>query len=278
MAGERIKGTVLTFFSTASAVGKTLLSCNMAAEIARRGARTCVVDLDLQFGDVCNYLQISPTRTIADAQQALNVQGDSCRVQEFLLPFDYDEVIFYVMASPTKLEEAYNMSVESIKNILKKLQEIFDYVIVDTSSMFSELNLAVLDMSTIIFFMGIVDFIPTIKNMKIGSDTLKELNYDKDKIRYVLNRSDAVTRIPIEEVENHLLNTRFDFVVLNNFKVASRSIQTGVPLVFDDGATDIGMSIKDMVTLCTNRGKSEIAVQKQEKKSSGSLFSRLFGG
>ena len=50
-------------------------------------------------------------------------------------------------------------------------------------------------------FIGIVDFIPTIKNMKRGSDALKELGYDDNKIRYVLNRSNARTRINVKDVE-----------------------------------------------------------------------------
>ena len=56
MADAR-RGTVITVFSTASAVGKTLIGINMAAELAKQGFRVCLVDLDLQFGDVCNYLQ-----------------------------------------------------------------------------------------------------------------------------------------------------------------------------------------------------------------------------
>ena len=57
MADAR-RGIVITVFSTASAVGKTLISINMAAELAKEGYRVCLVDMDLQFGDVCNYLQL----------------------------------------------------------------------------------------------------------------------------------------------------------------------------------------------------------------------------
>ena len=55
---ETINGAIITYFSTASAVGKTLVSINSAAELAREGYRVCLVDFDLQFGDVCNYLQL----------------------------------------------------------------------------------------------------------------------------------------------------------------------------------------------------------------------------
>ena len=77
---KEIHGAVFTFFSTASAVGKTLLSCNMASELARQRKRVCLVDFDLQFGDVCNYLQLLPQRTLADVQQTMLMQGENCHV------------------------------------------------------------------------------------------------------------------------------------------------------------------------------------------------------
>ena len=173
---KSINGVVMTFFSTASAVGKTLISCNMASELARQGRRVCLIDFDLQFGDVCNYLQLLPENTMADVQKALTVQGNACHVEEFLTPYEYNDTVFYVLAAPKKLEEAYNIKKDYAVQAVKQLQAKFDYVIVDTTSMFSVLNLALLDLSTIVTFLGIVDFIPTIKNMKIGSDTLNDLN------------------------------------------------------------------------------------------------------
>ena len=106
--------------------------------------------------------------------------------------------------------------------------------------MFSTLNLAVLDLSTIVTFLGIVDFIPTIKNMKIGMDTLKMLGYDKNKIRLVLNRSDAKTRISLADVQK-LLGEPFYHVLPNDFRAASQSLRDGVPLVLAKEHTDLGM-------------------------------------
>ena len=250
---KSINGVVMTFFSTASAVGKTLISCNMASELARQGRRVCLIDFDLQFGDVCNYLQLLPENTMTDVQKALTVQGNACHVEEFLTLYEYNDTVFYVLAAPKKLEEAYNIKKDYAVQAVKQLQAKFDYVIVDTTSMFSVLNLALLDLSTIVTFLGIVDFIPTIKNMKIGSDTLNDLNYDKNKIRLVLNRSNAKTRISIDDVEK-LLGEKFYHILPNDFRAASQSIKEGIPLVLKNDTTALSEALCDLVARYTNSG------------------------
>lgn len=275
---KSINGVVMTFFSTASAVGKTLISCNMASELARQGRRVCLIDFDLQFGDVCNYLQLLPENTMTDVQKALTVQGNACHVEEFLTPYEYNDTVFYVLAAPKKLEEAYNIKKDYAVQAVKQLQAKFDYVIVDTTSMFSVLNLALLDLSTIVTFLGIVDFIPTIKNMKIGSDTLNDLNYDKNKIRLVLNRSNAKTRISIDDVER-LLGEKFYHILPNDFRAASQSIKEGIPLVLKNETTALSEALCDLVARYTNSGgynESDKADIVDDVSGDGSWLHRLF--
>lgn len=275
---KSINGVVMTFFSTASAVGKTLISCNMASELARQGRRVCLIDFDLQFGDVCNYLQLLPENTMADVQKALTVQGNACYVEEFLTPYEYNDTVFYVLAAPKKLEEAYNIKKDYAVQAVKQLQAKFDYVIVDTTSMFSVLNLALLDLSTIVTFLGIVDFIPTIKNMKIGSDTLNDLNYDKNKIRLVLNRSNAKTRISIDDVEK-LLGEKFYHILPNDFRAASQSIKEGIPLVLKNDTTALSEALCDLVARYTNSGgynETDKADIVDDVSGDGSWLHRLF--
>lgn len=275
---KSINGVVMTFFSTASAVGKTLISCNMASELARQGRRVCLIDFDLQFGDVCNYLQLLPENTMADVQKALTVQGNACHVEEFLTPYEYNDTVFYVLAAPKKLEEAYNIKKDYAVQAVKQLQAKFDYVIVDTTSMFSVLNLALLDLSTIVTFLGIVDFIPTIKNMKIGSDTLNDLNYDKNKIRLVLNRSNAKTRISIDDVER-LLGEKFYHILPNDFRAASQSIKEGIPLVLKNDTTALSEALCDLVARYTNSGgynETDKADMVDDVSDDSSWLHRLF--
>ena len=249
---QEINGVVITFFSTASAVGKTLISINMAAELARQGKKVCLIDFDLQFGDVSNYLQLMPRFSVYDLQQAMNRQGSVMRPEEFLTPYTYQNVLFYVLAAPQKLEEAYNIEEDKAIDMVRQLQKKFDYVLVDTTSTFSKLNLELLKLSTIVSFLGIVDFIPTIKNMKIGMETLKKLKFDTQKIRLVLNRSNAKTRISIDDVER-LLGEQFYHILPNDFQAASQSIKDGVPLVLRSGGRELGEALRDLVARYTNR-------------------------
>lgn len=272
---ETINGVVISFFSTASSVGKTLISINMAAELARQGARVVLVDYDLQFGDVCNYLQLEPEQTIMDAQRSIQLMGSSFDVRECLTPYSCRNIMFAVLAAPRKLEESYNIKTSVAQKVIEQLQGLFDYVIVDTTSMFSELNLMLLDISTIVTYLGVVDFLPTIKNMKIGSDTLRTLGYADKKIRLVLNRSNAKTRIGIEDVQK-LLKQEFYYVIPNDFQAASQSIIDGKPLVLEHQDIALSDAIRGLVGLYSNRslGGVEEPVRGEHKSS---LFGRLFG-
>ena len=145
----------------------------------------------------------------------------------------------------------------------------YDYLIIDTTSTFSALNLSLMDLSTVIDFIGIVDFIPTIKNMKRGSDALKELGYDDNKIRYVLNRSNARTRINVKDVEA-ILGHQFHYVIPNDFQTAAESIKTGVPLVLSAKDTPLAKGIRTMVDTYEEDSASP------QKSQEGGWLSRLF--
>lgn len=266
---EGQKGTIITVFSTAYAVGKTLLAINLAAELARNGERVCLVDLDLQFGDVCYYLKLHPKKTIADAEKSLRNHPYDTVAAEFLTPYRAEGTGFDVMANPKLLEEAYNMDVNLIHDIILQLQLEYDYVIIDTTSTFSALNLSIMDMSTLIDFIGIVDFIPTIKNMKSGADTLKELGYENTKIRYVLNRSNAKTKIDVKDVEA-ILGRSFNYVISNDFMTARKSIRSGIPLVIESKDTQVAREIRSMLGM-----SDKDAGRKTESNEKGWL-SRLF--
>ena len=230
MADAR-RGTVITVFSTASAVGKTLIAINI---------------------DVCNYLQLQPTYTLADAVAAQEKEIENFNVQAFLTTYDRYDVPFGVLAAPLKLEEAYNIQTSDVRQILSQLQLKFDFLVIDTA--------------------GIVDFIPTIKNMKSGNDTIHGLGYDTNKIRMILNRSNSKTRIDLQDVEQ-LLGSEFYHVLPNDFGTATRSIKTGCPLVLDTKPSPLKTELRNLVARYTGNPLEDVD-GKEDRNSS--WFSKLF--
>jgi len=248
-------GTIITIFSTASASGKTLVSTNMAAGLMLEGYRVCLIDFDLQFGDVCNYLHLEPKHTLADAQRAAEENQTDFSVREFLQEYRYEKYSFSVLPAPQKIEDAYNISTDAMHFILDQLCFEFDYILIDTATAFSELNLMAMDMSNLVLFLGIMDFIPTIKNMKIGYDTMRSIGYDANKIRMVLNRSDSKTYIDMKDVEQ-LLQQPFYHVLSNDFMAAKQSIRDGIPLLCISTHTQLAEELVNMLGRLTNQAVS----------------------
>ena len=261
---------IITVFSTASGIGKTFVATNLAAALSKQGYAVCLMDLDLQFGDISSYLKIPQWENLADAQREYNSNPSSFSARKFLSEYRHDSHVFSVMQPPSNLSDAYHIQPDTIVSIIKNLN-YFDFIVIDTASTLNELNLAVLDISTIITFICTINFIPTIKNLKIGYETLQRFNYDENKIWLVQNRSQSDKYIKTSDVEK-ILGKPFLHNIPNDFFSARRSIQNGVPIVFEDEPTVLSRSMQGLADRYTNKQTSEI----EEIQDIGFL-SKIFG-
>ncbi len=269
---------IITVFSTASGIGKTFIATNLAAELSRQGYAVCLMDLDLQFGDISSYLKLPQWQTLADAQQAYNNNPRDFSAREFLSEYRYGSYSFSVMQPPLNLSEAYHIQPDTVVSIIQDLN-YFDFIVIDTTAILNELNVAVLDISTIITFICTINFIPTIKNLKIGYETLQRFNYDENKIWLIQNRSESDKFIKTSEVEK-ILGKPFLHNIPNDFFSARRSIQNGVPIVFESEFMQLSQSLQGLADRYTNKQ----SVETEDNNNVGLLskfynfFSRLRTG
>ena len=258
---EGVKGHVFTFFSTASAVGKTVLAVNYAADLAERGYKVCLADLDLQFGDACNYLGITPETTFFNYYEQDDDKRDtSLCMTETNFGFD-------VLAAPLEVDEGFIIDAETIVQAINQLRDDYDYVLLDTTTGFTGISLAILEQTDVLYLPCGVDFIPSIKDLKLGLDTLHKLQFDYQRVRLILNRNKAETQISTKDVEA-LLGRPFQYFISNDYQGIMQSIKDAKPVVLTEAKNKLADEISDMV--------SEELGEKEESGGISSWFGSLF--
>lgn len=198
-AADAPQGKVITVFSTKGGVGKSLVATNIGVALSDAGHRVCLVDLDVNSGDVAIMLQLNPTRTINDLV-AFHGQIDEDSLATILTTAS-DRLS--LMAAPVRLDSPDHAAATDVGLMIETLKGMFDFIVVDTSGVFDDHALTALDRTDTIVLVGTLD-IPALKALKLATGTLDLLNFGRDKWKFVLNRADGKVGLTVGEFESTL--------------------------------------------------------------------------
>jgi pilus assembly protein CpaE len=194
------RGRVITVFSPKGGTGKTVVSTNLAATLAKNeGKRTLLLDLDLQFGDAAIMLGLEPGKTIYDLVVAPG-ELDSEKLAGYVSkhPCGLD-----VLAAPLRPEDAELVIESKVTALIEVARSSYDAIVVDTSPFFHGPMLATLDRTDQLLVLCGLD-VPTLKNVRLALQTLELLSFPSSRIEYVMNRSSANVGLKVREVEEGL--------------------------------------------------------------------------
>ncbi len=220
--------TVFTIASATGGCGKTFYATNLAYFLTRfTQKRVCIVDLDLQFGEVSTALRLRPKYTIFDALQREDTdEADlQAHIEEYCVQH---ETGISVLAAPREPSEADRINPPDVTRILEAVRNRFDYVIVDTPPALAETVLVAFDLSDMLYVMCTLD-LPSVRNMSVFLGTLERLKVPTDNVRLILNKAESDVGIDIEQVTK-LFPQGFESV-LPYAKEVSRSINLGMPVM-----------------------------------------------
>ena len=223
-AAAKPTGKMVTVFSTKGGVGKSLMAANVAVALSDQGSSVCIVDLDVNNGDIAIMLQLTPMRTLNDLAA---FHGDIAVDAVETLVTPYSKTLG-VVAAPVHLDAPDQATNEDIGKLLDLLVGVYDYVVVDTSGVFDEFALTALDRTDTLVLVGTLD-IPALKGLRLATQTLDLLNFPREKWRFVLNRADAKVGLSVEEYESTLGLTA-DCSLVSSREVLA-AVNRGEPLV-----------------------------------------------
>jgi pilus assembly protein CpaE len=217
-------GTMIVVLGPKGGTGKTLTACNLAESLSAVGRAPVLVDLDLQFGDVGLALGLQPERTIYD----LAVAGGSLdgeKIDSFLAQHESG---VKALLAPVRPDQAARVSPSFLRSVFEPLRSRHDFVIVDTPPAFTPEVISAIDCASYLCMVAMLDAL-SLKDTKIGLETLEQMGYDSRDVTIVLNRADTSVGIGMGDVER-LLGRRPD-VLIPSDRAIPRAITEGRTIV-----------------------------------------------
>jgi len=264
-------GKVATVFSPKGGIGKTCVSTNLAATFAKyHKERTLLLDLDLQFGDAAIMLGLEPDKTIYDLVVAPG-ELDTEKLAGYTTqhPCGLD-----VLPAPIRPEDAELVTEGKLARLLEVARASYDMIIVDTSPFFHGPMLATLDRTDLLLLLCGLD-IPTIKNVRLGLQTLELLSFPNERIRVILNRANTNVGLKRSEVEE-TLRTKVH-VELPSDRAVPMAVNRGKPVALAEPGADFSKAVRDLAdTIAARTTKAKAPKgQKPAKEPRQSLISKL---
>ncbi|MCW2736410.1 P-loop NTPase [Nocardioides sp.] len=259
-AAAKPTGRLITVFSTKGGVGKSLMAANTAVSLAERGHSVCIVDLDVNNGDIAIMLQLTPTRTLNDLA-AFNGDIDVEAIETLVTPYSKT---LGVVAAPVHLDSPDQATNEDIGKLLDLLVRVYDYVVVDTSGVFDDVALTALDRTDTLVLVGTLD-IPALKGLKLAAQTLDLLNFPREKWKFVLNRADTKVGLSVEEYEG-TLGLKADCSLVSSREVLT-AVNRGEPLVLAYASHPNSKAIKAFATSIAGAARAAEADSDGDGKS-----------
>jgi len=177
---------VIAVLKTIGGSGATTLITHLAAQIAEDwgdGARACVLDLDLQAGDIGSYLGCAPRQTLTDL---LTAEG---RLDEELVASVACEghPLVDVIAAPTEILPIESVDFDELVRILAILRRRYDVILLDLPASLTNWSLSTIYSADLTVMVGTLT-IPSLRHAKRQLDFLTSMGIDRRSIQIVLNR------------------------------------------------------------------------------------------
>ncbi len=183
-AGMARRGELIVVFGCRGGSGATTLAINTAAHLCRGGRTACIVDLDLQLGDVFVALDLEPQTSLASvAREAGALDATSLRRR-----LAQHNSGLCALTQAGHVEDLDDSLPGRIPALLDTLRAHFDYVVVDGVRDFGDAALPALEAATQIHLV-ITQDVPSVRRAARALTLMRRLGIPDGKLRLIVNRA-----------------------------------------------------------------------------------------
>ena len=239
---KQMPAQVILFYGAKGGVGTTTIAINTAIALHKDlGRRVCLIDASLQFGDHRVFLDLGLDRmSVVDLAAAPTVDIDL--IHQVLV--NHESGIELLLAPPSP-EMAELVTPDLLPSLIGLMKNDFDYIVIDIDKRLDEVNLKIMDVADTIYVVMTAD-LPCLKNVRLVLETIGHLGYSDDKVKLILNRSNAFTGINVKNAES-ALKRKVDFQIINEYRSAIGALNSGAPFMYTKSDSALGKDVMDFV-------------------------------
>lgn len=239
--GDRL-GDLHVFINGKGGSGATFLATNVAHGLASSKQKVTLVDLDLQFGGLCRYLDLRPTRDLLEAVHALD---DMDEVVADAFTVRHESGLRVLSSNCEKLHLQDSVPVEHFTAMLNIYRSFNDFVIVDLPRNIDTLNAAVLQNATRISVVTQQSFPHLHDTARLVQILRDDLGISADRISIIVNRYASDSAIMLKDIQS-ALQTEDIVRIPNHYRLTAESVNTGVPLADVAKRAPVAKGLKEL--------------------------------
>jgi pilus assembly protein CpaE len=191
-------GRVVTLVGAKGGVGVTTIATHLAMDLVRTvpGHRVCLVDLDLEKGDVSGVLDVRHRASIADVakvSQDLSAQAVSDAVL-------VHESGVHLLLTPADVREVEVVNPRALREVLAVLRNVYDLVLIDAGSHVTPAQAAVVEAADEVVVVTTPDVL-AMRGLRRSVTQWENLGVRKETdLRVLVNRLSRATLVSADTV------------------------------------------------------------------------------
>ena len=239
--GGAKQGKVLVVYGPRGGSGKSTIAVNLATALAlAHPNEVALVDLSLTFGNCAVMLNLLPKTPLARASLETLATLPKERLSDYL-PTHASTLRLMVGASAAE-EEGY-VTPDHVRDALRLLRRLHDYVVVDTGSNFSEQTIAALETADKVLLVCTPDLI-TLREVRECQRILSDvIRVASEKVYYVMNNVFPFKALAVDQFVQTLEKDIDAEIPFGNDAPAKAASLRGDPLIQAQANSNVSKAI-----------------------------------
>lgn len=241
-------GKIICVYSPKGGAGCTTIATNLGVGLKTQDNKVAIVDANLLYGNVAVFLNEHGKNSILDLIDRAN-DLDPEIIEDVMVENKLTGL--HMMPSPKDPELNDAHKGEPVSKVLSYLKQIYNFIIIDTTSYLTEVVQACLDVADYIVLISTQD-IPSIKTTNQFLNLADASGIARDKILFVMNRYDKRIAISPERVGESLKQPVLIAIPFEE-RIITSAMNRGVPFMVDNKVAPAGKAVISLVEVIRSR-------------------------